>query len=122
MACYLLVHVASGGTEAGDKPLLGMMKAFYDAMRLRKLFPPAALYPLDTIKTRLQTATSGGGLGALLRSGGGKALYSGLAGNLAGVMPATAIFMGVYEPVKQARAAPLVAWRWRCSNCVAQAL
>ena len=63
----------------------------------------AALYPLDTIKTRLQTATSGGGLKALIQSGGGKALYSGILGNLAGVVPASAIFMGVYEPVKQAR-------------------
>ncbi len=62
----------------------------------------AALYPLDTIKTRLQTATSGGGLRALWRSGGGKALYSGIFGNLAGVVPASAIFMGVYEPVKAA--------------------
>ncbi len=62
----------------------------------------AALYPLDTIKTRLQTATSGGGLRALWRSGGGKALYSGILGNLAGVVPASAIFMGVYEPVKTA--------------------
>ena len=68
--------------------------------------PPAALYPLDTIKTRLQTATSGGGLAALMRSGGGKALYSGVWGNLAGVVPASAIFMGVYEPVKQARCRP----------------
>ncbi|BDA42467.1 probable mitochondrial carrier protein PET8 [Coccomyxa sp. Obi] len=62
----------------------------------------AALYPLDTIKTRLQTATSGGGLRALWQSGGGKALYSGILGNLAGVVPASAIFMGVYEPVKTA--------------------
>ncbi|KAL3592598.1 hypothetical protein D5086_011238 [Populus alba] len=37
--------------------------------------------------------------------GGGKinfkGLYSGLAGNLAGVLPASAIFVGVYEPTKQ---------------------
>jgi hypothetical protein len=38
----------------------------------------AALYPLDTIKTRLQLMRSGGGLRALLRSGGGKALYAGI--------------------------------------------
>lgn len=38
-----------------------------------------------------------------MRSGGGRALYSGVWGNLAGVVPASAIFMGVYEPVKQAR-------------------
>ncbi|XP_070031319.1 S-adenosylmethionine carrier 1, chloroplastic/mitochondrial isoform X1 [Nicotiana tomentosiformis] len=53
-----------------------------------------ALYPIDTIKTRLQE-TRGGGQIAL------KGLYSGLAGNLAGVLPASAIFVGVYEPAKQ---------------------
>ncbi|KAG6434858.1 hypothetical protein SASPL_106502 [Salvia splendens] len=30
-----------------------------------------------------------------------KGLYSGLAGNLAGVIPASALFIGVYEPTKQ---------------------
>ncbi|KAL5195342.1 putative S-adenosylmethionine carrier 2, chloroplastic [Glycine soja] len=30
-----------------------------------------------------------------------KGLYSGLAGNLVGVLPASAIFIGVYEPAKQ---------------------
>ncbi|XP_043696647.1 S-adenosylmethionine carrier 1, chloroplastic/mitochondrial-like [Telopea speciosissima] len=53
-----------------------------------------ALYPIDTIKTRLQAAR--GGRKILL-----KGLYSGLAGNLAGVLPASAIFVGVYEPTKQ---------------------
>uniref|UniRef100_A0A5B7BLK2 S-adenosylmethionine carrier 1 n=1 Tax=Davidia involucrata TaxID=16924 RepID=A0A5B7BLK2_DAVIN len=52
------------------------------------------LYPIDTIKTRLQ-AVHGGGKIIL------KGLYSGLAGNLAGVLPASAIFVGVYEPTKQ---------------------
>eukprot|EP00983_Pelagomonas_calceolata_P040380 1137585-Pelagomonas_calceolata.AAC.7 len=37
----------------------------------------AALYPLDTIKTRLQAMIGGGGLKALLQSGGGKGLYAG---------------------------------------------
>ena len=45
---------------------------------------------------------SGGGFGALLKAGGGRALYAGIWGNLAGVAPASAIFMAVYEPVKQA--------------------
>ncbi|KAG9150066.1 hypothetical protein Leryth_021555 [Lithospermum erythrorhizon] len=40
----------------------------------------AALYPIDTIKTRLQAAHGGGKL--VLRN-----LYSGLAGNLFGVLP-----------------------------------
>jgi hypothetical protein len=38
----------------------------------------AALYPLDTIKTRLQMMRSGGGIKALLQAGGGKALYAGI--------------------------------------------
>ncbi|CAK7337807.1 unnamed protein product [Dovyalis caffra] len=54
-----------------------------------------ALYPIDTIKTRLQAAARGGG--KILWKG----LYSGLAGNLAGVLPASALFVGVYEPTKQ---------------------
>ncbi|XP_057740134.1 S-adenosylmethionine carrier 1, chloroplastic/mitochondrial-like [Arachis stenosperma] len=53
-----------------------------------------ALYPIDTIKTRLQVACGGGQI--IL-----KGLYSGLAGNLAGVLPASVIFVGVYEPTKQ---------------------
>lgn len=53
-----------------------------------------ALYPIDTIKTRLQAAH---GEEKLVFKG----LYSGLAGNLAGVLPASALFVGVYEPVKQ---------------------
>ncbi|KAK9816923.1 hypothetical protein WJX72_007117 [[Myrmecia] bisecta] len=61
----------------------------------------AALYPLDTIKTRLQLMTSGGGLRALLSAGGGKALYAGVWGNLAGAAPASALFMAVYEPTKR---------------------
>ncbi|XP_056682630.1 probable S-adenosylmethionine carrier 2, chloroplastic isoform X2 [Spinacia oleracea] len=54
----------------------------------------AALYPIDTIKTRLQAAHGGGKIIF-------KGLYSGLSGNLVGVLPASAIFLGVYEPLKQ---------------------
>ena len=43
------------------------------------------LYPLDTIKTRLQTATSQKSMKAFWKGGGNKALYKGLMGNLAGV-------------------------------------
>lgn len=53
-----------------------------------------ALYPIDTIKTRLQAAQAGAKINW-------KGLYSGLAGNLAGVLPASAVFVGVYEPTKQ---------------------
>lgn len=51
------------------------------------------LYPIDTIKTRLQAARAGGQIVF-------KGLYSGLAGNLCGVLPASAVFVGIYEPVK----------------------
>ncbi|XP_027089484.2 S-adenosylmethionine carrier 1, chloroplastic/mitochondrial-like isoform X1 [Coffea arabica] len=54
----------------------------------------SVLYPIDTIKTRLQAVHGGGKI--ILRG-----LYSGLAGNLVGVLPASAIFVGVYEPTKQ---------------------
>lgn len=64
--------------------------------------PHAALYPIDTIKTRLQAMIGGGGLQALLSQGGGKSLYAGVWGNLAGVAPSSAIFMACYEPVKLA--------------------
>ncbi|KAG6543700.1 hypothetical protein Mapa_014884 [Marchantia paleacea] len=53
-----------------------------------------ALYPIDTIKTRLQAARAGGQINF-------KGLYSGLAGNIFGVLPASALFIGVYEPVKR---------------------
>lgn len=60
--------------------------------------------------------TSGGGFKALFKGGGLGKLYSGVWGNLVGVGPATALFFGVYEPIKAnakhyipADAAPLVA-------------
>ncbi|OAY68897.1 S-adenosylmethionine carrier 1, chloroplastic/mitochondrial [Ananas comosus] len=52
------------------------------------------LYPIDTIKTRLQAARGGSKIEW-------KGLYSGLAGNIAGVLPASAVFVGIYEPTKQ---------------------
>ena len=66
------------------------------------MFMLAALYPLDTIKTRMQAVTSGAPIGELLKGGGLRALYSGLWGNLVGVAPASAIFLCVYEPIKKA--------------------
>lgn len=39
--------------------------------------PPAALYPIDTIKTRMQMARTGGGVRALFKSGQGGKLYAG---------------------------------------------
>ncbi|RID45741.1 hypothetical protein BRARA_I02444 [Brassica rapa] len=60
---------------------------------LAGLVVEAALYPIDTIKTRVQVARDGGKIIW-------KGLYSGLGGNLAGVLPASALFFGVYEPTK----------------------
>lgn len=54
----------------------------------------AALYPLDTIKTRMQAARGG----AAVNWGH---LYKGLGGNLVGVVPACAVFFAVYEPAKR---------------------
>ena len=44
----------------------------------------------------------GGGFNALVKQGGAKNLYAGVWGNLAGVAPASAVFMAIYEPVKAA--------------------
>ncbi|KAF7128953.1 hypothetical protein RHSIM_Rhsim10G0148000 [Rhododendron simsii] len=67
-----------------------------------------ALYPIDTIKTRIQAANQAdedAKFTSPAAQGGGKiiwkGLYSGLAGNIAGVLPASALFVGVYEPAKQ---------------------
>ena len=81
---------------------------------------PAALYPLDTIKTRLQLMIKGQGLKSLWQSGGGRNLYAGMWGNLAGVAPASAIFMGFYEPIKaqiQERVSPERSARHRAFAC-----
>ncbi|CAL5079824.1 unnamed protein product [Urochloa decumbens] len=53
-----------------------------------------ALYPIDTIKTRLQAAQGGSKIQW-------KGLYAGIGGNIVGVLPASAIFVGVYEPAKK---------------------
>jgi hypothetical protein len=37
----------------------------------------AALYPIDTIKTRMQAMIGGEGVKALIQSGGGRGLYAG---------------------------------------------
>lgn len=70
----------------------------------------SALYPLDTIKTRLQalrgSVSAKEQLKALKGSGGVRGMYSGLAGNLAGVIPSSAIFFSVYQPVKEKLQAP----------------
>ncbi|KAI5312548.1 hypothetical protein L3X38_041721 [Prunus dulcis] len=87
-----LATVSSGADTPFD-----FLCDFYDGViagGAAGVFVEAALYPIDTIKTRLQVAHAGGKIVL-------KGLYSGLAGNLAGVLPASAIFVGVYEPMKQ---------------------
>ncbi|CAL0300674.1 unnamed protein product [Lupinus luteus] len=83
-------------TEGERKPL-DFLRVLYDgciAGGVAGVIVETVLYPIDTIKTRLQVVRGGGQI--IL-----KGLYSGLAGNLAGVLPASAIFVGVYEPTKQ---------------------
>ncbi|KAK6938238.1 Mitochondrial substrate/solute carrier [Dillenia turbinata] len=60
--------------------------------------------PFNFLRTLFEGSVAGGAAGVAARSGGEiilKGLYSGLAGNLVGVLPASAIFVGVYEPTKQ---------------------
>ena len=64
------------------------------------VFVETLFYPLDTIKTRLQAARGGGG------GGGGnanlfKGVFNGLSKNIAGCVPATALFFLAYEPTKR---------------------
>ncbi|KAA0163579.1 hypothetical protein FNF27_00312 [Cafeteria roenbergensis] len=68
------------------------------------------LYPLDTIKTRMQTRPGAEGLppgSAIARSLRSGAFYRGLASAMAGSFPGAATFWTTYEMVK-ATAAPLV--------------
>ncbi|KAF3781981.1 S-adenosylmethionine carrier 1 [Nymphaea thermarum] len=60
--------------------------------------------PFDFLQAFYEGVIAGGTAGVAVRGGGKiiwKGLYSGLAGNLAGVLPASAIFVGIYEPAKQ---------------------
>ncbi|KAK4280138.1 hypothetical protein QN277_011801 [Acacia crassicarpa] len=80
----------------GEKKPFDFLRSVYDgciAGGAAGVVVETVLYPIDTIKTRLQAARGGGKI--IL-----KGLYSGLTGNLAGVLPASAIFVGVYEPTK----------------------
>lgn len=91
-----LLFVANSVIETPQKPLnfLRILVEGAIAGATAGVVVETALYPIDTIKTRLQAARSGGKIVF-------KGLYSGLAGNLAGVLPASAIFVGVYEPLKR---------------------
>ncbi|XP_030463344.2 S-adenosylmethionine carrier 1, chloroplastic/mitochondrial isoform X2 [Syzygium oleosum] len=81
----------------GEEKPLDFFRTFFDGVMAggtAGVVVETALYPIDTIKTRLQAARGGGKINF-------NGLYSGLAGNLAGVLPASALFVGVYEPAKQ---------------------
>ena len=82
----------------------------------------SALYPIDTIKTRLQAMKGTVGLkdkvGALR---GSTSLYSGLLGNLVGVIPASALFFSVYEPMKEKLSQPTVGIPQWCAQFAAAA-
>ncbi|KAK9748726.1 hypothetical protein RND81_02G076000 [Saponaria officinalis] len=89
-------NFSASNTIMKEKPV-DFFQSLYDgaiAGAVAGVVVETALYPIDTIKTRLQAAHGGGKIVL-------KGLYSGLSGNLAGVLPASAIFLGVYEPLKQ---------------------
>ena len=54
-----------------------------------------ALFPLDTVKTRLQSATG------FMAAGGFRGIYSGLGSVAMGSMPGSALFFCTYEGIKQ---------------------
>jgi solute carrier family 25 S-adenosylmethionine transporter 26 len=54
-----------------------------------------ALFPLDTIKTRLQSKEG------FLKSGGFRSIYNGLPSTLLGSAPTSALFFTVYDTSKQ---------------------
>lgn len=60
-----------------------------------------SLFPLDTLKTRLQSA------GGLLRSGGFRGLYSGVGAAAVGSVPTASLFFITYDGVRRAASARL---------------
>ena len=82
----------------------------------------SALYPIDTIKTRLQAMKGSVGMkDKVMALRGSNSLYSGLLGNLVGVIPASALFFTVYEPVKEKLSDPKVGIPGWCAQFAAAA-
>ena len=54
-----------------------------------------SLFPLDTIKTRLQSSQG------FLRAGGFKSIYSGMSSTILGSAPSSAIFFSIYSFIKK---------------------
>uniref|UniRef100_A0A0D9ZY29 Mitochondrial carrier protein n=2 Tax=Oryza TaxID=4527 RepID=A0A0D9ZY29_9ORYZ len=86
--------MAAGGEEEKPFNFLQILCEGVIAGGTAGVVVETALYPIDTIKTRLQAARGGSQIQW-------KGLYSGLAGNIAGVLPASAVFVGIYEPTKR---------------------
>jgi len=63
------------------------------------VFVETLFYPLDTIKTRLQAARGGGNNNK--NANLFKGVFNGLSKNIAGCVPATALFFLAYEPTKR---------------------
>ncbi|RLN34931.1 putative S-adenosylmethionine carrier 2, chloroplastic [Panicum miliaceum] len=83
-----------GGEDGGSCNLLQVLFEGAVAGGAAGVVVETTLYPIDTIKTRLQAAQGGSKIQW-------KGLYDGLGGNIVGVLPASAIFVGVYEPAKR---------------------
>ena len=107
-----VLQLRGGASEAKDEKLKKDGKDFkrecYKALRnllagaIAGGSVEAALYPIDTIKTRLQATKGAVNLSGKFKAlRGSSSLYSGLLGNLFGVIPASALFFSVYEPVKE---------------------
>ncbi|KAL5175727.1 S-adenosylmethionine carrier 1, chloroplastic/mitochondrial [Glycine soja] len=132
----LLLKNSFASVSMGDEKPFDFLRTLFEGViagGTAGVVVETALYPIDTIKTRLQAGVRpnlflmahfvcffdfwreyGGGCWKVPRqfpqlmvaARGGeklilKGLYSGLAGNLVGVLPASALFVGVYEPIKQ---------------------
>ncbi|KAI9815393.1 MAG: S-adenosylmethionine transporter [Phylliscum demangeonii] len=65
-----------------------------------------SLYPIDTLKTRLQSAAG------FARSGGFRGIYRGVGSALVGSAPGAALFFTTYEQCKAALRQQQWRWRW----------
>lgn len=85
-----LAAVAAGGSDAQAVLVQGMVAGAVAGAAV-----DLVLYPIDTIKTRLQTDSM-----KELNIEALPALYSGLVGSLAGHVPSSALFFAIYQTSK----------------------
>ncbi|PON96271.1 Mitochondrial carrier domain containing protein [Trema orientale] len=85
-----------------------MRRLQMDSNKFFASIPTGQDKPFDLLRTLYEGSIAGAAAGVIVEAaahGGGsiilKDLYSGLAGNLVGSLPASAICVGVYEPAKQ---------------------